>query len=581
MKRMLLNVIHRADRTADRLEVLQFQQAEAQRHGLRTTILVTYGALFEPQVCDYVAQQASAHGTELGLHLHELVCDDYRTRFGTEEKAIYLLPSATRYAVIRFLIGRFREVFGRTPQAIGSYILDAATLNFLRTEFPEIRTAIVSCFEEGLKMYHGNNRQWHLFSEGGPWGIYQPSRNNHLCPAKDEADAVGIVALPHLNRDMVLSLTSRDDLFASHPVNLVRAMANDGDRCDYLLHFIDQWLDQLNYNDCVYYSLFVSPPWLAAGHPFSPDPGAARRLYGESLAYLADRRSAGLVCDQTVSETGEWYRQRQPLNRPEVNLWRDILCGSRREMFWYVDAFFRLTIDLNAGGTLCDLRPLAGQVDGNMGADTKNLWNGNYPYLISSEHRGGVAAGPRQTAEVRYRGARVAFSAARTTGRVTRGQEGGPELVTEPLTLNVGDVEVTVASVFRFPGGGVVEIERRLLAVSDPSAKIELAETHRGCWGTTEYPEDMRGIVLAVETADQRSELVYAYGARPLRVDAPKRVSAALPSVRCEVALEPAGPVTHGEAGEGFMFQPFYTLTLSGPVTTGESLKTRLILRAP
>jgi hypothetical protein len=579
MNAMLLNVIHRADRGAARLEVLRFQQAEAQRHGLRTTILVTYGALFDAEVCDFVAREAAEHDVEIGIHLHELVCDDYRARFGTEEKAIYLLPTSTRQAVIRFLVKRFEEVFGFSPRSIGSYILDAATLRFLRAEFPGVRTAIVSCFEEGLKMYHGNNRQWHLFSEGGPWGIFYPSKNCHLCPAKDDDDAVGLVALPHLNRDMVLSLTSRDDLFASHPVNLIRAMANEGDRCDYLLHFIDQWLEQLRYNDHVYYSLFVSPPWLAAGHPFSTDPAAARRLYGESLAYLADRKNAGLVRDQTVSETGEWYREHVPINRAEVNLWSDILCGSRRQMFWYVDAHFRLTVDLNAGGTICDLRPFTGQLDRNMGADTANLWNGNYPYLISSEHRGGVTAGPRQTAELRCRGARVAVTARRTVGRVVKGKD-GPELVTDPVTLDVGGVNVTVVSAFRFPGGGVVEIERRVLAISDPTATLELVETHRGCWGTTEYPEDMRGIILAAESGADRRELRYAYGARTLRIAAPQRVEATLPMARCQVALQPVEGVENGEAVEGFMFQPFYTLSLGGVVNAGESLKTRLVLRA-
>lgn len=581
MKAMLLNVIHRADRGTARLETLRFQQDEARRHGLRTTILVTYGALFDREVCDYVAAERAKPDVEVGLHLHELVCDDYRARFATEEKAIYLLPMATRQAVIRFLMQRFRDVFGDVPRSIGSYILDAATLQFLQAEYPVVRTAIVSCFEEGIKMYHGNNRQWHLFSEGGPWGVYHPSKRCHLCPAKDEADAVGIVALPHLNRDMVLSLTSRDDLFASHPANLIRAMANDGARCDYLLHFIDQWIGQLRYNDQVYYSLFVSPPWLSAGHPFATNPEESRQLYGESLAYLKSRKDDGVVRDQTMSETGEWHRAHAAVGSAEVNLWSDVLCGSGRQTFWYVDAWFRVAIDLNAGGTLCDFRPLGGRVDRNMGADTKNLWNGNYPYLISSEHRGGVVAGPRQTAEVRCRGAAGEFSACRTTGKVARGGDGIAVLETEPMSLLVGDVTVSVASVFRFPGGGVIEIERRLLASSDPAAEVELTESHRGCWGTTEYPEDMRGVVVCAETATVRRELTYAYGARTLRVAAPVRVAAALPPVNCTVALEPVANVTQGEAREGFMFQPFYTLSLSGRVAVGESLTTRLTLRAP
>jgi hypothetical protein len=348
-----------------------------------------------------------------------------------------------------------------------------------------------------------------------------------------------------------------------------------------VLHFIDQWIDQLRYNDQVYYSLFVSPPWLTAGHPFATNPAESRALYGESLAYLKVRKDEGVVRDQTVSETGEWHRSRVPIDRAEVNLWSDILCGSRRQTFWYVDAHMRVAIDLNAGGAICDLRPLVGQVDRNMGADTRNLWNGNYPYLISSEHRGGVVSGPRQTAEIRCRGVSVDLSESRTSGRVTRGADGVPVLTTEPVALAVGGVTVTVASVFRFPGEGVIEIERQLLASSDSAADVEFVETHRGCWGTTEYPEDMRGITLRAANADAAHELTYAYGARTLRTEMPVRVEATLPPVNCAIALEPVGNVARGEAREGFMFQPFYTLSLSGSVRVGEDLRVRLTLRAP
>ncbi|HYD82425.1 MAG TPA: hypothetical protein VEA63_00200, partial [Opitutus sp.] len=74
MKQMLLNVIHRADRGPSRLETLRFQQDEAHRNGLRTTILVTYSALFDRDVCEYVAAEKKRDDVEVGLHLHELVC---------------------------------------------------------------------------------------------------------------------------------------------------------------------------------------------------------------------------------------------------------------------------------------------------------------------------------------------------------------------------------------------------------------------------------------------------------------------------------------------------------------------------
>lgn len=579
MSQLHVNVIHRADPGPVRLEALQFQQSEAHQNGLRTTILMTYGALFDPDAIAFARAQRDAYGDEIGIHLHELMCADYRARFQTEEKAFYLLSTDTKRGVLDFLITRFAELFGTPPRAIGSYILDAATLGYLRTQHPAVKVAIISCFEEGVRMYQGNNQEWYLFSDGGPWGPYYPAKECHLCPAHDESDSVGILGLPHLNRDMVLSLTSRDDLFASHPVNLVRAKVNDGDRCDYLLHFIDQWIDQLRYNSFGYYSLFVSTPWLTAGHPFVDDHRNARRLYAESLAYLKDRQDAGAVRCTTMSEFADWHQTVIKPNRADVNLSQDLLCDSGRQMFWFADSHMRVAIDLNAGGAICDLRPYVGRVDRNIGPDSPSLWNGNYPFLISSGLRGGYRTGPTHTCELRYQGKSVLFSEGRTTGQVTRDPDGKPTLTTAPFTLRIGDLRATVSSSYRFVGDGTIEIVRALIELSDPAALVELRELHRGCWGTTEYPEDLRGIILRAEAKAQAEQTVsYEYRSRRLAVAQPTVLIASIPQLKCTVTLVPLDGADEGEADEGYMFRPFYTLALSKTMTAGESLKSRLQL---
>jgi hypothetical protein len=463
--------------------------------------------------------------------------------------------------------------------AIGSYILDAATLSYLRIQHPSVKVAITSCFEEGVRMYQGNNQEWYLFSDGGPWGPYYPAKECHLCPAHDESESVGILGLPHLNRDMVLSLTSRDDLFASHPVNLVRGKVNDGDRCDYLLHFIDQWIGQLRYNTYGYYSLFVSTPWIVAGHPFVEDHREARRLYAESLAYLKDRQDIGLVRCVTMSEFAEWHRTTFQGNQADVNLSQDLLCGSGRQMFWFADSHMRVAIDLNAGGAICDLRPYVGRIDRNIGPDSPSLWNGNYPFLISSGLRGGYRTGPTHTCELRYQGRSVLFSEARTTGEVTRSSDGHSTITTAPITLQLGDLRATVRSSYRFIGDGTIDIDRTLIELSDPAAKVEMRELHRGCWGTTEYPEDLRGTVLRAQGETEAEQtLPYEYRSRRIVVARPTALTADIPQLKCRVTLKPLDNADEGEAIEGYMFRPFYTLALSRTLSAGESLRSRLHL---
>lgn len=38
-------------------------------------------------------------------------------------------------------------------------------------------------------MFAGCSYTWYLFSEGGPWTAYYPSKSNSLCPAKDKDEA--------------------------------------------------------------------------------------------------------------------------------------------------------------------------------------------------------------------------------------------------------------------------------------------------------------------------------------------------------------------------------------------------------
>jgi len=574
---MFVNVIHRADPGSDRLEALRFQQAEAHRNGIRTTILLTYGAFFDPAVLAFVQQQHDGYGDEIGLHLHELMCADYKERFQTDEKAFYLLPTEVKRGVLDFLFARFEETFGQPPSAIGSYILDAATLGYLRDRHSSVEVAIVSCFEEGVKMFQGNNQEWYLFSDGGPWGPYYPSKDSHLCPASDEADSVGILGLPHLNRDMVLSLTSRDDLFASHPLNLVRAKANLGARCDYLLHFIDQWIAQLAYNSSGYYSLFVSPPWITPGHPFVENLDEGRQLYAESLAYLQDRTQAGLVRCVTMTEFARWFAANVGRNQPAVNLSRDLLCGSNRQVFWYADTHLRVAIDLNAGGAICDLRPYVGRVDRNLGPDSPNLWNGNYPFLISSAHRGGYRTGPTHTCELRYGGQSVLVSEIRTSGQVHRSADNTIALIVAPVVLTIGNLRVTIASSYCFHPNSSIDIERHVTELSEPAAMVELRELHRGCWGTTEYAEDLRGLVLRAQNATgTASALTYAYRSRRLTVPCPTLLTAEIPPLRCRVELIAQNDAEIGEAIEGYMFRPFYTLALTKSVRAGQCLRSRL-----
>jgi hypothetical protein len=577
MSKMIMNLIHRADRSPEKFEALKFQQKLAHQIGLKTTVLVTYQAMFNKDITDYLKKDQQEYDDEIGIHLEGIKCDEFREKFKMEERALYLYSFEMKKKILTEIFRKFEEIFGFLPNSLGSYYLDARTLNWIKEEYPVVKTSIVSCFEEGVHMFAGNKNQWYLFSEGGPWGVYYPSQNNSFCPAKDADDAVDIVALPHLNRDMLLALTSRDDYFSSHPANIIRGKANNGPDSPYIYKFIDKWIEQLKYNQVVYYNVFVSPSWMVDGNNFEVPSEYARKMYKKTLEYLKFKVKEELVEDMTVNDFGEYYRKQAEYGAADINLWDDILCGSKRQMFWYLNPYFRIAVDPNIGGSICDLRPYAGQVDKNLGPDTENLANGNYPFLISAEHRGGTNGGSIHTCKINYKGKTVSLLDYRTQSNIT---QNGDETVLEldPIKIEIADLKFKLLSKYTFNNDNRIMIERKIEDLSEPDAEVELIEFHRGCWGTTQYPEDMRGIKLGIKAGrDKNEELIsYNYQSRRLEKKNPGELSAGIAQVQSKITLEAINIVDKGFVEEGYLFRPFYTLKLKKTLKEGDRLNSCL-----
>lgn len=570
-KTMYLNIIHRPFARDDLFKAFCFQQDEAHRMGFRTTMMITLPNFREKEIIDYVREQHRLYGDEIALGINELQCDEFREKFQTEENAFFLLSFEMKKEVFTYLIETFKDTFGFYPKSLGFYFIDSQFMTWAKKAYPSIETAITNCFEEGVHMFLGNKSQWYLFSEGGPWGAYYPSKRNILCPAVNYEDAIGIVGLPHLNRDMLMAIVSRDDLFSSHPANVTRGRGHYGDQCPYLYRFVDEWLKQLEYNRFGYYNIFVSPYWLADGYVFEYSNELNRKFYTETLEYLKSKADEDKVTCVTMQEFAAWYRENIKIDTPEVNLWQDILCGSKRQMFWYVDSSFRITIDANCGGSIYDLRPYAGGLERNLGPDTPHLANGMYPFLISAEHRGGLQDGSIHTLNVSYKGETVSITERRTKCAVAQDNDGQYIVSFEPVTLKIDSLSFDITSVYRFLGDGKIEITRQVTNMSDPEAEITLTEYHRGCWGTTIYPEDMRGIRLSVKGLNDSEEesLTYEYKCRTLKKYSPVKLSADIPQLEASVSLVPLNGADLGEAKEGFLFRPFYTLSLSKKVRNG------------
>ena len=537
------NIIHRLDAKPASLASLRFQWEAARSRGLATTTLCSYNALWDDDAIalakELAGDPAQDAPQELGLHLHAFNGPRFLEKYHGSDPGFWLLDRATQFAVIEEMVARFTALFGYPPASIGGYVMDATMLRHLQEQYPHIRTAITSCFEEGARMYQGNNRNWMLFSDGGPWAPHWPTRANALIPARYAEEAIDIVALPHLNRDMMMSLISRDDLFASHPGNIVRARINQGKDCPYYYRFLDAWRRQVQHNGWGYLSFFISSPWLSAGHWISDHPEFTREMYLDSLDWMLAHEDV-TVC--TLSEFGGFFRENVPAGRPHICHWRDELRQSKREFVWFINPHYRAAFDFGLGGTLVDFRPYAGRVDGDVGPETACQWNGSHPFVISAGLRGGFWNNGWCT-EVEANGECAALHNARIRCHLERNGDTW-RVVADPQTVKLGNGSVTLRQTWVLDGSSKIRVIREVLRMENIDGDMHTRDQFHGSIGTTEYPEDLRTVRMQIRSG---------------------AVEVEIPPLRTRLTLCAEGGV--GTLTKPTLFKPRFTMQLRTPLS--------------
>ncbi|MFP4146080.1 MAG: hypothetical protein ACLFV3_13185 [Phycisphaeraceae bacterium] len=581
---MRLNIFHRPD-PGPLYDVYREEQKLVHELGFRSTIFLYYRDLLNPQAVQDALGDAEQFGDEIGLALHNMEGE------GLEElarglNAVWLLPQKEKREVITRAIAKFEQVIGKRPTSIASYHFDAASLRIIEEIAPEVEGVVGGCFEEGVRVFHGCNHSWYLFNEGMPWGPWYPSRIHSLKPARDEKDGLGIVAVPHLSRDMSLAYEGRNDFWASHPPNVIRGMGNDASFCPYDRNLIDQYRMQEDFNGESYYNIFVGPQWLTHNHNSEYPPEVAWSLYRTQLEYLAELKEQGEVVDQTLTEYATWHKQHHALEKGaprDIYLAKEMLYGSGKHYFWYIDADQRILVDATQGGSIGDIRAYVGDVAVDTGPDTDAMAIGTYPYLVQSQHRTGYPNhfqdGSRTTLKLRLGGEEVDLATSRTRVAKVEKKDGETviELTPARFVFSRG-VHGEIVTTYRFLPGGRTEITRRVASLSDASAQLELVEYLKGCYGKTEYPEKLHGVKLTLEGASAAA-MDFEYRGRDETRQRATAVAADVPMAGTRVALSPKqGDAASGTIREGHLFSPYYTLSLAYQANEKTSVTTCLTL---
>lgn len=559
---MILNLIHRPEIS----EMYNFQRKCAHELKLKVTMLIPSKKMDNPEIIALAKKDCEEYGDEIGIWLSPL--NDM------PGAPIWLQSEENKLRAVHYTIDKYKEIFGYAPKVIGNYVLDSHLIKMIKDYCPEVSVCVAGCFEEGVKVFHGCNNSWYLFSEGMSWGPWYPSKSQSIRPAENDKDWSGVVAVPHLSRDLVLGYESRNDFFASHPANVQRGLANEGMIHEYDYNLIDQYRMQEDFNDGYsYYQIHVSPGWFHNNINIIDPDEITEALYRETLEYLVELRSQGKVTDMYMSEFGEHYKKNVPIGKTSIGVGKDILYGSGKHYCWIFNPDYRVLVDTFQGGSIGDLRPFVGRYESFTGTDSPSLTMNSYPYLIQSQYRSGVKNhcfdGSRTTVYAKHGGEALDMCFYPTKIADIKREDGKITLTLTPVQLEFKDgLKVKLQTVYRFIKGGDIEISRIILDKSDSTAELELQEYVKACYGFTEYPENMKDIDLHI---DGNKVWDYCFQEKSFSSDSATEVSTVIPNITAEFTLSALNRKADSvEISDGHLFTPYYVMKLNYKLQTDE-----------
>lgn len=596
-ERFVVNIIHRPELSpeyAERalggrkdvkdesLDIFLFQQKSAHDCGLKTTIQITYASLFSDEIVEIAKEHHKLYGDEIALSLLGLPCKQFKEKYKTEDFCIWMFDEKTKMEIVDDCFSLFYEKFGFYPQSTGSYFLDGFTINYIKEKYPSVKCAVATCWEEGPKAYHTCNNSWYTFMDGGPWNPWIPSKVNSHIPASSESDDSGIVAIPHLSRDLIACFDGNGSNFGTHPQNVLRGMIyyddNGSIEYPYLYNLIDQYRHLAKYNNGYSYNMmFVGPGWLNKLGRWECPYELLAKSYIDGMTYYGNLKKQGKLIDMTMAEFADYYREcHKDYNVGECALWKDILYGSNKQYFWYADPFMRTCLDFNQGGAMIDLRPYSAKLDWKTGIGTDHVYDASYPYLIQANYRAGyfthyAGAGTVKSCKVSYHGRSADLCLCRTMATFER-SENGVKVTADPVTVTLDGLDIVIQSVFTIEkGSGEMIVERNILNDLH-GEEVVLEEYFTGGFGTQEYQADMSNITLYAGS----KQMKYEYLGRSLKDNTPDgQAKVIIPDVETVVILYGDG---EKKVEEGIAFSPVYHLSVSKALSKG-GLKTWLKLQ--
>jgi hypothetical protein len=219
----------------------------------------------------------------------------------------------------------FKKIFGHYPASVGSWFIDAHTLNYLYDKYHI--TASCNCKDQyGTDGY----TLW-----GGYWsGAYYPSRLNSYMPAQNEESQVPVPVFRMLGSDPIRQYDQSLTPNGQSVVTLEPVYQFGGGDSSWVHWYFRQFLE----------SVSLGFNYVQTGQENSFTWAAMAKGFNIQMPLIAMLRDENKIRVETLGESGKWFRQRYAVTPATSVTVKKDMDGSDRKTAWFNSRFYRVNL---------------------------------------------------------------------------------------------------------------------------------------------------------------------------------------------------------------------------------------------
>jgi hypothetical protein len=326
------------DPNIDLLEPVVNQMRLAKEYNLPTTWLLQYEVMQNDSFMT-VLKEGMALGHEYGIWfefsrpLFEKAGIPWKGRFNWDWHShigfsIGYTPQE-RTKIVDTFMGRFKEVFGNYPKSVGSWFIDAFTLQYMADRYGIV--ASCNCKDQwgtdGYSLWGGYYNQ-----------AYYPSKLNSFMPAQNPENQIPVPVFRMLGSDPIYQYNAGDvegcDGTWQGVVTLEPVYKDGGGNPDWVRWFFD--------------TNFTSPA-LSFGYaqvgqenPFGW-PAMEKGLTFQ-MKHIAERLARGEIRVMTLGQAGTWFKDTYPVTPASAITALTDYRNQGNNSVWYNSRFYRVNL---------------------------------------------------------------------------------------------------------------------------------------------------------------------------------------------------------------------------------------------